>query len=75
MNLKSNLRTALIWALGSICLYYMFYAGSKHFVTFAVSLSGSLLAIGLYLKFEMDRIVKEQNERILQASKDFRSIH
>mgnify|MGYP003634248436 FL=1 len=75
MNTNSALRTAAILTFSAISIYYMVFASMKHMLVFVGSMSGSIVAFGLYLNYEMNRIVNEQNKRILQASKDFRSIH
>ena len=75
MNTNSTLRTAAILTFSAISIYYMVFASMKHMLVFSASMSGSIVAFGLYLNYEMNRIVNEQNKRILQASKELPDIY
>jgi hypothetical protein len=75
MNTNSALRTAAILTFSAISIYYMVFASMKHMLVFSASMFGSITAFGLYLRYEMNRIVNEQNERILQASKELPDIY
>ena len=75
MNTNSALRTAAILTFSAISIYYMVFASMKHMLVFSASMFGSITAFGLYLRYEMNRIVNEQNKRILQASKELPDIY
>lgn len=75
MNTNSTLRTAAILTFSAISIYYMVFASMKHMLVFSASMFGSITAFGLYLRYEMNRIVNEQNKRILQASKELPDIY